>query len=237
VRDNPRFEEDALFWQYPARTEQDAWQRVSQAREFPLESGHHSIYIGLPWATFIDREMFPETALVAAASKIKWVARYLAEHGVELRVNTVCQHILWERHIQRFKKLGITDLWVSHKEKGIDELYGVRLHGWTLYAVNQREPDRREGITNKPVAKRQHRASFQGAYTGHYLSDVRLKLKELIGEPGFEIKLTNDWHFNQAVYQYQVQGKATPTDFTHAIVFRLKGFLAYFVQRVRCDHA
>lgn len=216
VADEPRFPEDNLFWQHPARTEHDAWQRVCSLRSWPAEPGICSVYIGLPWATFIDRESFPEVLLVTIAARIRRLAEYLDSRGIQLRVNTVCQHILWERHVEQFRNLGITNLWISHKQLGIDELNGMRLHAWPLYAVNVREADRRLGIVDRPVDERTLTASFMGAHMGHYLSEVRLRLADLAREPGFDITITRDRHFDRAVYEFQVEGRVVPRYVTDA---------------------
>ncbi|MDD2728271.1 glycosyltransferase [Malikia sp.] len=213
VASQPRHRNDLLFWQFPCRTEQDAWEQARSASSC-VAIVERDIYIGLPWATFIDRNQAHRVTLFLMASRLKQVRDFLAQHGIRLRVHTVCQHVFWYRHLDWFRDLGVTDLWISHKEQGWDEEEGIRLHAWSLYAVNYRDPARQAGLEIKPVAERGTFASFVGAYMAHYLSDVRLRLQGLAGLPGYEVRLTNQWHFNQSVYQYQVNGEVPAADAT-----------------------
>jgi hypothetical protein len=50
-------------------------------------------------------------------------------------------------------------------------------------------------------------ASFKGAHMKHYPSDIRLRLKELSHLEGYEIEVTDLWHFNKVVYNYQIANK------------------------------
>ncbi len=214
VAATPRHRNDVLFWQFPCRTEQDAWEQARSASSDCMAAAERDIYIGLPWATFIDRKQAHQVTLFLIASRLKRVRDFLAQHGVGLRVHTVCQHIWWHRHLDWFRDLGITDLWLSHKEQGWDQEEGIRLHAWPLYAVNYRDPARQAGLERKAVAERGTFASFVGAHMAHYLSDVRLRLRGLASLPGYQVRLTNQWHFNQSVYQYQVNGEVPPADAT-----------------------
>lgn len=214
VAPTPRHRNDLLFWQFPCRTEQEAWEQARSASSYRVSAVERDIYIGLPWATFIDRKQAHQVALLLIASRLKQVRDFLARHGMALRVHTVCQHIWWHRHLDWFRDLGVTDLWLSHKEQDSDLVQGIRLHAWSLYAVNYRDPARQAGLEIKPVVERGTFASFVGAYMPHYLSDVRLRLQRLVGLPGYQVRLTNQWHFNQSVYEYQVNGEVPPADAT-----------------------
>jgi hypothetical protein len=73
--------------------------------------------------------------------------------------------------------------------------------------VNVLDPERREGLEIVPVEKKTIFASFKGAHMKHYPSDIRLRLKELAHLEGYEIEVTELWHFNKIVYNYQIANK------------------------------
>jgi hypothetical protein len=138
----------------------------------------------------------------------------LAQLGASLRVHTVCQHIHWADQIDTWEGLGITDVWLSHCPAGDTPHRGspLRLHPWSLYAVNVEDPDRRVGLAiGKPVEKRELLASFIGAHMPHYLSDVRLQLAALAQQPGFVVRVNDVWHFEDVVYGRQIAGQSSAT--------------------------
>lgn len=203
--------DDVLFWQYPCRTEADAYE-AHQYLKGAMISGHIvDTYIALPWATFVDKKSYPEGILGLYASRIKAAKEIAGTFGFTVRVNTVCQHIFWRDIQPYFEKVGITNLWISHKENGLEKLGdGIYLHAWPLYAVNYLDRSRRPGMQYIPTDKKTIFASFVGAHMKHYLSDVRVRLKELANLPGFQIEIKDLWHFNKVVYNFQVAG-----DFEH----------------------
>jgi hypothetical protein len=116
--------------------------------------------------------------------------------------------------VAHFELLGITDLHLSHAEKGLDparEGWSFRVHSWPLIAPNIEVPSRRDGIAvGKPIGERRYFASFIGAHMPHYRSEVRLRLLEAArasGRADVVIDLGSEWHFNKVVYKEQVQGK------------------------------
>jgi hypothetical protein len=129
---------------------------------------------------------------------------YLSSQGIKLRVHTVCQHIFWRQRLADFKKTGVTDLWTAHKVKGEDKLDGVRLHASPLYPVNVFDAERSMGLTRKVMHERSVFASFVGAHMPHYISDVRQRLKVFQSSPDYAVKVSDSWHFNNAVYVDQV---------------------------------
>jgi hypothetical protein len=201
--------EQLNFWQYPCRTEQDAFER-HQRIELPYQdsSGVH-VYVGLPWATWIDKKAFPDQKLEAIRSRLKAVEELL---DCPLQVHSVCQHIRWKEHPHRFEQAGITQLWIAHKEKGWDREGQMQLHAWPLYAVNVLDPARREGLEFVPAEKKTVFASFKGAHMKHYPTDIRLRLRELAHLEGYEIEVTDLWHFNKVVYNYQIANKQSDKD-------------------------
>lgn len=203
------YAEQLHFWQYPCRTEQDAFERHQRmAAPFWDGEGVH-LYVGMPWATWIDKKTFPDQLLEAYRSRIAAMAGILRE---PLQVHSVCQHIRWMEHPHRFEQAGINQLWIAHKEKGWDTEGQLRLHSWPLYAVNVMDPERREGLEVVPVEQKTIFASFKGAHMKHYPSEIRLRLKELAHLEGYEIEVKDIWHFNKVVYNYQIFNKESDKD-------------------------
>ena len=198
------FKHQQNFWQYPCRTEQDAYERHLKI-EAPVfcESAAHT-YIGVPWATWIDKKEYPNELLNAFGRRISAVRSFLEKWNIKLEVHSVCQHIRWKEDIKTIERAGINQLWIAHKEKDWDTEGQLRLHSWPLYAVNVLDPERREGLEFVPVEKKTIFASFKGSHMKHYLSDIRLRLKELAHLEGYEIEVTDLWHFNKVVYNYQI---------------------------------
>jgi hypothetical protein len=203
-----------LFWQYPCRTEEDAHLVHSELSGPQREGDTYQVYVGLPWATFIDRGVnqqlsgnpYPEALLLAHAKRAEALAAVLSHWGRSLQVHSVCQHIFWREAASWIRAAGITDLWLSHKEKGLDEAQGMRLHSWSLYAVNDRDPERRQGLAFVPIEQRAVFASFSGAHMKHYLSDVRQRMAALAELEGYQVTIKDMWHFNKVVYNFQVFG-------------------------------
>ena len=194
-----------LFWQYPCRTEEDAY-RVHRELVGPqLQGDAYQVYLGLPWATFIDRGVnqklsdnaYPETLLLAHRKRAEALASVLNHWGKKLQVHSVCQHIFWREAIPWIQSAGVTDLWISHKEKGLDHEQGLRLHSWSLYAVNDRDPERRQGLNFVPIEQRPVFASFSGAHMKHYISDVRQRMASLADLEGYQVTIKDMWHFKR----------------------------------------
>jgi hypothetical protein len=213
----PRGPDDALFWQFPARTEQSAWEAHAGIALPHFDGDVMQVYLGLPWATWIDKgrkNAGGDAGLLAMQQQLRRVAVHLSglhhalgELGVQLKVHTVCQHIYWQDLLADWTRLGVTDLWLSHCPA--QPMPGFDIHPWRLFAPNVEDPARRQGLrigidpAQKPLL-----ASFVGAHAAHYLSDMRLRLGALAAEPGLHIRLTKQWHFEQAVYGQQMRGQA-----------------------------
>ena len=236
-----QYRDDVLFWQFPAKTEADAYevhQTMARKNIDEVKKQVH-LYIGLPWATFIDKTRFPSAIIRLYASRVSALKEFTHQVGYELKVHTVCQHINWQKILPFADQIGITELWIAHKTKGLDiakieNAVGqitnkIPLHAWPLYAVNYRDFTRRAGLVNKPIKDKTIFASFIGAYMAHYLSDVRLRLLKLEAHADYAIEIKNMWHYNELVYEKQVLGKAKnqETDASkHAEVVRYNAVLS-----------
>ena len=216
IGEKKRYPEDNFFWQLPCKTEGYAYEIHSQLEGFNIIDAVVNVYIGKPWATFIDilnndsNNSYianVEVHIGLLANRIKTARTLLKQFGFTLRVHTVCQHVYWRNIIHFFKRLTITDLWISHKndDDDDDDDLGFTTHAWPLFAVNVQTPSRRKGIVSIPVDAKSYLASFTGAHMDHYLSNVRLNLKKhFANRPGFHVKVTDMWHFNDTVYNQQL---------------------------------
>jgi hypothetical protein len=205
IANTKRFSADVNFWQYPCRTEGDAF-AVHQSLAGPqVRDGVLQLYLGLPWATWIDRQTWPTSTLKATADRLRELRHELGELGLGLKVHSVCQHIRWRNNLHLIKAAGVECLWLSHKPQAEDQLEGVELRAWHLYAVNARETDRRTSLWIKPPATKPWLATFVGAHMEHYITDVRPKLMQFKDLHCFHISLKDEWHFNPIVYGEQVE--------------------------------
>lgn len=195
------------FWQYPCKTEQDAYERHLKI-EAPVfcESVAHT-YIGLPWATWIDKKGFPNELIEVFGKRISSVRHLLGKWNIKLEVHSVCQHIRWRESVRIIERVGVNQLWICHKEKGWDREGQLQLHSWPLYPVNILDPERKMGLEILPVEQKTIFASFKGAHMKHYISDIRLRLKELARLDGYVIEVNDLWHFNKMIYDYQATNK------------------------------
>ncbi len=215
VADRARSADDGLFWQWPGRTEGAAWDLHREAKVVERH-GSWSLYLGLPWATWLDRRRIdPEQREMALEfslqrSRLRAWRHRARRAGLALRVHTVCQHIEWRALLPLWREMGVTDVWLSHAPApdSVDAAWGLKLHPWRLLAVNVEDPERAAGLEpGRPPERRQILASFVGAHAAHYLSDVRLRLRELAGEADFVIEVGSGWHFEGVVYGHQIAGQ------------------------------
>ena len=195
-----------IEWQYPAITELTVY---NQQRD-------NKSYLGLPWATIIDKQL--DLPYI-----YRMITRRIHIKPPTYQYTTSCQHIAYKHLIPLFIQLGITDVYISHKIKGLDVLNGIRLHPLPLYAVNIENNERNtlyktltaysnelEHSTKLShvdilARKRNYLYSFIGAYDPRwYLTIVRDKIFK-IGHPEHTmIKNTKSWHFENIVYGKQV---------------------------------
>ena len=220
ISERPRHATDVNFWQYPCRTEQQALENHQTLQQPSIDEASRTInlYVPLPWATYIDNKEFPEPILKIVRNRLEFLTHLARALGYSLKAHTVCQHIRWRNMCDIAQHLGITDLYISHcTAQARLELqaagYSLRLHPWTLYAVNYCDPTRNKGlVVGKPMHERKYLASFIGAHMPHYLSDIRVRLYEglsALNADDIVVDLGDLWHFNQVVYGHQVASKHT----------------------------
>ena len=104
-----------LFWQYPAITE----------KKFYEQNKHDNNYIGIPWATIIDKGV-----------KLQSIYNIVKSSLPSQNYYTCCQHIRFKQLLPLFKALNITKVYICHKEKQVDMIDNIKLLPCPIYALN-----------------------------------------------------------------------------------------------------
>ena len=190
-------------WQYPAITEQRAFQMM---RRHLVDDGtdHDVVYLAFPYATLIDlRKQLGPTHPRTASLQAEWT-RLADRLGQYKRVITVCQHIHMRRDIELFAAAGVTDIFWTHCIIGQDhfpEAPGIRLHPFPLYPVQQ---------TPDSGAERSILYSFVGSRANKgYLTECRNQILDILqDDPRGKIINRDTWHYNAIVYDKQIYGRA-----------------------------
>lgn len=198
ARPNPAYD-----WQWPVITERHALAQMERS----AAHSDDSVYIGFPWATLIDclgkrrrdRRIKPmgRDLSVLKGDASHWSRRI-----------TVCQHIHMLKWIDVFADLGVTDIFWSHKVKGMDFVVArnreIRLHPFPLFPV-QYAPDGMDHHGSRSLLY-----SFVGlAEHPKYLTDVRATIVRVLSEdPRGLVIVRDNWHYERVVYDHQVHGTA-----------------------------
>lgn len=175
------FSDTELFWQYPVITEETFFKQNKQFTN----------YIGVPWATVIDKKI-----------NLNRLYQLLKPHIINDNNYTCCQHIHFTALINFFKSLKINRVYASHKQRSIDIIDNVTIKPCPLYAVNIEDPSRNKRFKDVDIinTNRDILYSFIGAHMRHYLSDTRLKIFEMHHPDTCIIQNTGVWHFEKQVY-------------------------------------
>jgi hypothetical protein len=184
-------------WQTPAKTELWAYEKCLENPNINI----YEQYFCFPWAGLVDflRHNQPIKA------KFFLDALNVAPPKFAVKRITFCQHIYALDLLPFFKKLGITDIYWSHKIIGQDEIEGIKLHSYPLYPVMHYK--RQQPRINKLLSDRKYLYSFIGSYQPElYLTEVRKWIFELPVREDAYIKERKEWHFEQDVYNLQMQG-------------------------------
>ena len=179
---------EAIFWQYPVITEKIFYDQNSSNKN----------YIGIPWATILDKQMDSKVLVDMFSSMID-----KDQYNI-----TCCQHIHFRKLTKVFKSLGIKVVYTPHKVYSENQIDGILLKPCPLYAVNVEDPSKNKELdVDYFTVKRNKLYSFQGAYQKGYLTNVREKLFSLEKKNDVEIRYSGDWHFNKVVYSDENQNK------------------------------
>ena len=186
-------------WQYPAITEQRAFERCLAT----LPAVEDSVYVGFPWASLIDHlnnGTAKGPALLAALDQL----RPHVQHA--RRRITVCQQIFFLQQRWLLDRLGITDVFWPHATI-FDADPSLRIHPFPLYPVQWQAPA-------SPEPERTILFSFIGARsTRLYLSNTRDLILNGLG--GFEDALVegyDGWFYDDLVYGVQISGSISADD-------------------------
>ena len=179
-----------LFWQYPVITE----------KTFYEQNKTNENYLGIPWATIIDKQYNLNVMYNLLKGYIKKDKFYY----------TCCQHISFRKLLPLFKSLNIINVYTPHKIKSENCLDNVHFSPCPLYAVNC-EDEMRNGTFNGVDflnIKRDILYSFQGAYNPNwYLTDIRKRIFETKHPDNCYVKHIGNWHFDNVVYSGKQNNK------------------------------
>ena len=212
----PRKQVDSMIvaydrnWQFPAITEQHAFERLAQDIHVRNDDGSVR-YLAFPWATLLDNLLHNKKNPERTAF-FKQKLFSLRPRLEEARtVVTVCQHIHMLRFQHLFHEMGVTDIFWSHATKGMQSLPDypdIALHPFPLYPVQA------EGYWNAPAKKKKYLYSFVGAKANqYYLTQSRNIIIDDLAKTKTGFIAGNDtWHYNKVVYDFQVRGLVDKPD-------------------------
>jgi hypothetical protein len=186
-------------WQTPAKTELWAYEKCLEQDNVNL----YEQFFCFPWAALVDFLKHNKPA----KAKFFIDALYIAPPKMAVKRITFCQHIYALELLPFFKRLGITDIYWSHKIIGQDEIEGIKLHPYPLYPVMHYK--RNKPYKNKPLSERKYLYSFIGAYQAElYLTPVRKWIFDLPKRDNAVVIERSEWHFEQDVYREQLLGES-----------------------------
>lgn len=191
-------------WQYPAITEQHAFEILYNANI----GNNNSIYIAFPWATLIDKLNKKNQASEVLLKELKIIKKIIRN---KKNVVTVCQHVDLLRHQNLFHDLGITHIFWSHtiKEQESLPLFSeVKLLPFPLYPV-QAQNSYLENF------EKEYLYSFVGAKSNAwYLTQSRNIILDILSKDDRAyIKGRDAWHYELIVYKHQIGNQVDiPTD-------------------------
>lgn len=194
-------------WQYPAITEQHAFERI---RAFLPQTrpGKSAVYLGFPFATLIDMIVsFGPNHAKSTHLRDKLASLTEQVRGYD-RVISVAQHIRGREFAKLFAEAGVTDLFWSHAVIGEDKFADtpqLRVHPFPLYPVQQVLRD--ENDMSRP---RRWLYSFVGARSHpKYLTQVRtMIIEQLSADPRACVISRDQWHYQKVVYDGQIRSKS-----------------------------
>lgn len=179
-----------LFWQYPVITEKTVF----------IQQKKNENFIGLPWATIIDKKIDVSNLIKELKTKLKKEKIYI----------TCCQHIYFKIIINYLNQININILYTPHKTKNTDKINNIIIKSCPLYAANLEDKERNKEFINIDFNKQKRKVlySFIGSYQSFYISKIRELLLNKIKHPENCIVIyRNEWHFQKEVYDKQIVGK------------------------------
>lgn len=171
-----------FFWQYPVITE----------KEFYNQNKTDPYFVGMPWATIIDK-----------GYDTKNLYKLIIPFIINTKTYTCCQHVNFRNLINFWKLLGLNRVYASHKKKGEDIINGIQILPCPLYASNFENEERNKIFKNVDFLnkKRTILYSFIGAYNSkNYISNIRNRIFNLKNKDNCIIEKTNSWHYEKIIY-------------------------------------
>ena len=176
-----------LFWQYPVITEET----------FYKQNKNNENYIGLPWATIIDKRYNLNIILNLLKPYLTDIFNNTKEYY------TCCQHIHFRQLLVLFKLLNIKTVYSPHKVINENYINEINIKPCPLYAANIEDSHRNQLFQTIDffTIKRKYLYSFQGAYDKQcYLTDIREQIFKMKHPENCYIKNIGLWHYNNIVY-------------------------------------
>lgn len=184
-------------WQRPAKTEEWVFDCLIRNESYsPFVE-----YVAFPWATLID--LLDRGRNLDAAYLLKSLEEIPPKKTI-VRV-TSCQHINLKKYFHLFENIKITNIYWAHKVINQNEINGLKIHPLALYPFAN---EFNVGCSLNESYPRKYVISFVGAYDpGCYLSSIRDEIFNLESSEKIYIKRRDFWHFENDVYQRQINKK------------------------------
>jgi len=197
-------------WQFPAITEQHAFERLAEDLELRSHDGS-VVYFAFPWATLIDNLLHNKKNPERTGFLRQKLMSFKPRLAKASSVITTCQHIHMLRFQDLFKEMGITDIFWSHATQGqnaLPQYPDIAVHPFPLYPVQAK------GFSDAPPLPKRHLYSFVGAKANqYYLTQSRNIIIEDLSKTNTGFITGNDtWHYNKVVYDHQVRGLVDKPD-------------------------
>lgn len=191
-------------WQTPVVTERHAFELL---RTDPERLGSLT-YVAFPWATLIDKTRRRAEGEGALRRALDGLCGGKPADAVYV---TVCQHIHLRQHLGLFRRAGIDHIFWSHasgREAVEHEGAALTLHGFPLFPVQMPGREAADG------AARTLLYAFVGARAiSWYLKPTRNWILDHLAEDPRGLVIGREgWHYNRAVYDFQVRGLVSSPD-------------------------
>lgn len=193
-------------WQFPAITEQYAYQRVRDSLTLP----EGVIYVAYPWATLIDKLQSNAKDARAHLRHFRNFCELLPADTIRI---TVCQQIYMRKYLALFAEAGIDHVFWSHATpRDVQDLAceaaRPAIHPFPLYPVQVAEALPGAALA-ADAEQRRFLFSFVGARANkHYPRQTRnFILDQLDKDPRGFVAGRVSWFYNRIVYDHQVHSK------------------------------